>query len=125
MSESNERESILGIAPVKGLLSIFLILITLACSIVAVFSFVIVLILAPTPEDFKDFFNWPMIGTGGEAAIFAPVQYMGPPLLWLPYSAKRSVACFSNVEAVIVNRVAIEMLDPMVSPPTDVSIRLL
>jgi hypothetical protein len=67
MSESNEREPLLGTAPVKGLLSIFLILTTLACSIVAVFSFVIVLILAPTPEDFKDFFNGRMIGTGGRS----------------------------------------------------------
>jgi hypothetical protein len=52
MSDSNEREPLLGTAPIKGLLSIFLILITLASSIVAVALFVITLILAPTPEDF-------------------------------------------------------------------------
>lgn len=52
MSDSNEHEPLLGTAPIKGLLSIFLILITLACSIIAVPLFLITLILAPTPEDF-------------------------------------------------------------------------
>ena len=58
MSDSDEREPLLGTAPIKGLLSIVLILIALASSIVAVFLFGITLLLAPTAQDFYGPAGW-------------------------------------------------------------------
>jgi hypothetical protein len=65
MSASNEQEPLLGAAPVKGLLSIFLILITLACSIAASFLFVVLLVLGPTAEDFSG----PVMGVGRKGDV--------------------------------------------------------
>src|SRR5262245_24931186 len=52
MPDLNEREPLLGTAPIKGLLSILLILTTIACLAIAVILFLITLVLAPTPADF-------------------------------------------------------------------------
>lgn len=52
MPNFNEREPLLGTAPIQGLLSITLILIAIACWIAAVFLFGITLLLAPTAQDF-------------------------------------------------------------------------